>query len=295
MKNNFKNLDKLKVPLKNLDKLYTQKTKITKAEIINYYLKASHLILPHTKNKPFSMIHYPNGVEGDFFYQKECPKEAPDWLKTKAIPSSTRGEINWCLVNDLRSIVYMANRSVIEMHTWFSRLPNLKKADMAIIDLDPSGNAGFKEAVEIASAFGLILERINIFSVPMTSGGSGIHIRIPIKTSSFAEIQTFLLKLCNIVSEAYPDIATTERIVDKRGDKIYLDAIQNAYGKTIIAPYSLRARESIPVATPLLWEELKDKNLKPENFTIKNIFERLEKIGDLFQDFYKKKQIIPDI
>ncbi|MCL2522696.1 MAG: hypothetical protein FWE36_07565 [Erysipelotrichales bacterium] len=292
---NYINLNKLGIPLKNLDKSYTRKSIITKAEIIDYYIKANHLIQPHIKNKPFSMIHYPNGVGEDFFYQKECPKDAPFWLKTKAIPSSSKGEINWCLVNDLRSIIYMANRSVIEMHTWFSRLPNLKKADMAVIDLDPSGKSGFKEAIKIASAFGIILNKLNVFSVPMTSGGSGIHIRIPIKALPFSEIQDFLLKLCLIVTEAYPDIATTERIIDKRGDKVYLDAIQNAYGKTIIAPYSVRARESIPIATPLLWTELTNENLKPEDFTIKNIFKRLDSIGDLFQDFYKKKQLLPKI
>lgn len=289
-------IDNVYVPLKRLNKIYSEKDDIAKVEIIDYYIKIAPYLLPHIKNKPFSMIHFPEGVGGKNFYQKQCPVNAPEWLETiKLESSSEKGYITWCLINDAASIIYMANRSVIEMHTWFSRLPDLKKPDVAVIDLDPSGNTGFGEAIVIARAFRFLLKQLNIYAVPKTSGSRGIHIYIPIKPLPFDEVQNFLNKLCGVVVATYPNLATTERIVKNRGDKIYLDAVQNASGKTIIAPYSLRVRVNLPVAAPLLWEELDNDNLKAADFNIKNIFARLEKNGDLMKNFYAKAQTLPEI
>ena len=282
------------VLIKRPDKIYSAEDGILKSEIIDYYEKIAPYILPHIHNKPFSMIHFPEGVGGKFFYQKERPQDAPDWLENiKLKSSSEKGFINWCLVNDTASIIYMANRSVIEMHTWFSRLPNLEKPDIAVVDLDPSGDTGFKEAVYIAKAFKILLKELSIYAVPKTSGSRGIHICIPIKPVPFSEVQKFLNHLCLIVVSTYPKLCTTERIVKSRGNKIYLDAVQNAQGKTIIAPYSLRAKVNIPFSAPLLWEELDNENLKASDFNIKNIFNRLNEKGDLFKDFYNKAQTLP--
>jgi bifunctional non-homologous end joining protein LigD len=281
------------VPLKNLNKIYSKDDGVLKAEIIEYYANMANFLIPHIQNKPFSQLYFPEGVGGKMFYQKQKPVNAPAWLNSVTLPSSKKGELEWCLVNDAASVVYMANRSVIEMHTWFSRLPNLAMPDVAVIDLDPSGGSGFNEARVLAKAFGVLLKELNIFAVPKTSGGRGMHIYIPIKPIPFVEIQQFLQTLCSIIALNFKNIATTERTVNKRGDKIYLDYIQNAYGKTIAAPYSLRARGHLPVSAPLLWSELDDINLNPATFNIKNIFNRIETVGDLFKDFYLKAQALP--
>lgn len=280
------------IELKNLNKFYDKG--ITKAEVISYYIDIANYLLPHIINKPFSMIHFPDGVNGKNFYQKQCPKNAPSWLKTVKLKSETRGSIDWCLVNDLASIVYMASRSVIEMHTWFSRLPDLSKPDIAVIDLDPSGNTGFSEAQFIAKEFGTLLNQIGLYSVPKTTGSKGIHIYIPIKDASFDDVREFLERLCFIIESTYPKLATTERIVKRRENKIYLDWVQYGMGKTIAAPYSLRARPGLPVSTPLRWEEL-DKPIDPKEFNIYTILNRIKKEGDLFEGFYQRRQKLPKL
>ena len=289
----YVNIENHEVAIKNLAKVYSDKGRVLKGEVIEYYVKIAPLILPHIHNKPFSMIHFPDGESGKSFYQKQCPREAPAWLKTVSLKSSVKGSIDWCLVNDTASMVYMANRGVIEMHTWFSRLPDLTAPDMAVIDLDPSGDTGFKEAVYIARVFRSVLEQLNVYSVPKTSGGRGLHICIPVKNADFNRVQEFLKHICISVAATYPQRATMERSVIKRGDKIYLDAVQNAQGKTITAPYSLRARPHIPVSTPLEWDELLSDTLMPADFTIRNIFARISEKGDLLKDFYKKAQELP--
>lgn len=280
------------IELKNLDKFYDKST--TKAEVISYYIDIADYLLPHIIDKPFSMIHFPDGVGGKSFYQKQCPKNAPSWLKTVNLKSKTRVSIDWCLVNDLPSIVYMASRGVIEMHTWFSRLPDLLLPDVAVIDLDPSENTSFSQIQFIAKEFGKILNQIGVYSVPKTTGSKGIHIYIPVKDASFDKVREFLDRLCFIIQSTYPDLATTERIVKRREDKVYLDWVQNGKGKTIAAPYSLRARAGLPVSTPLRWEEL-DTPLDPKEFNIYTILNRIKKEGDLFEGFYHKRQKLPKL
>lgn len=290
------NIEEKNLELSNLDKVYYPKINLTKGEVLDYYIKIAPYILPHIKNRPFSMLNFPDGVEGKNFYRKQCPADAPEWLQTIKIPSETKGDINWCMVNDLASLIWMANRSCIEMHTWFSRAEDLKKPDIAVMDLDPSGNAGFKEAVIAAKGYHILLDELKITAFPKTSGATGIHIVIPIEPIyTFEEVRFFLIKLSKIITDTYPQVTTTQRTISKRGDKIYLDAVQNASGKTIPAPYSLRATQDATVSAPLLWKELDENTLSPENFTIYNIFERIQEKGDLVSNIYGLKQRLPKI
>jgi len=285
------------VPLKNLEKVYFPESGVSKADVLEYYLFAAPYILPHIKDKPFTMIHFPHGLGGDgkMFYQKQRPDNAPDWLHSVRLDSEKRGHIDWCLVNDEASLSYMVNRGVLEMHTWFSRLPDLDRADIAVIDLDPSGATGYPQARILAQAFHSLLDELKIKAFPKTSGGRGIHIAIPIALTPFNKIQEFLLSLCRIIAEAYPETATMERFIDKRGNRVYLDAVQNQAGKTIAAPYSLRVKRGAPVSAPLFWEELEDEFFTPADINITNIKSRIERYGDLTEGFYSIKQILPRI
>lgn len=281
--------------LTNLEKVFWPELNLTKADLINYYIKIANYILPYLKDRPFSMKPFPDGIKGKSFYQKQCPKEAPDWLQTTPIYSKKKGYVDWCLINDLPSLVWIANRACIEMHTWFSKLPDLNKPDMAVLDLDPSGNIGFRETVVVAKIFKIILDELNLFSIPKTSGATGIHIYIPIKQKyKFSEVRYFLLEICKLVEKFKPDLATTERNVKKRGNKVYLDAVQNSSGKTVPAPYSLRPTPEATVSTPIFWEEL-DKDISPKEFNIFTIFGRLNIHGDLFQEFFTRKQNLPTL
>lgn len=290
-------LSGVSVPVKNLEKIYFPESGLSKADVLDYYIYAAPYILPHIKNKPFTMIHFPHGLGGDgkSFYQKQRPDGAPDWLEGVKLPSEKRGAIDWCLVNDEASVAYMVNRGVLEMHTWFSRLPDLNKADVAVIDLDPGGATGFHEARILARAFRSLLDELKLKSFPKTSGGRGIHIYIPIALTPFDRIQSFLIPLCRIIADAYPEAATMERFIHKRGNRVYLDAVQNNNGKTIAAPYSLRVRPGAPVSAPLFWEELDDDYLSPQSINISNIKSRIEKYGDLMKDLYSYKQILPKL
>jgi bifunctional non-homologous end joining protein LigD len=178
------------------------------------------------------------------------------------------------------------------MHAWFSRLPDLSRPDIAVIDLDPSENSDFSDVKRLALFFKKVLDDLGIVSYPKTSGGDGLHICIPITPLPFKDVQMFLFSLCAAAVKEFPDTATTERFIAKRGGRIYLDAVQNAAGKTIAAPYSLRVRPRAPVSAPLHWDELKSRALTPSAFNIKNIRTRIAREGDLTAGMYDKKNDI---
>jgi bifunctional non-homologous end joining protein LigD len=288
-------IDNRTVPLKHLEKFYFPDEGITKADIMDYYIYAAPYLLPHIEGKPFSMIHFPHGLGGDgkSFYQKQRPADAPGWLKSVELPSGNeRGAIDWCLVNDAAGVLYMVNRGVPEMHTWFSRLPDLSRPDVAVLDLDPPDGADFGGVKKIALFFKKLLDGLSLKSYPKLSGGSGLHIYIPIEPRPFPDVQKFLSSLCAIAAREYPALATTERPIAKRGARTYLDAVQNARGKTIAAPYSLRVKPGAPIAAPLHWDELKARALRPASCNLKNIRGRLEREGDLTAGMYGIRQRI---
>jgi len=281
------------VEVTHLEKVYFPEEGITKGDLIEYYIRMSPYILPYLKDRPFTMVPYPHGVEGKLFYQKQRPENAPAWMAGVKVPSEKRGHIDYCLVNDIPSLVFMANKGCIELHGWFSRAPALDKPDVAIFDLDPSGNTGFADAVAAARLIKVILDEYGLTAVPKTSGMTGLHIVIPIRPTSFSEVQDFLKAICRVVEKAHPERFTTERTVAKRGDRVYLDAIQNARGKTIPSPYSVRPSPMATVSAPLTWEEVHDDTLTPARFTMRNIEERVKELGDLFAPVYSLRQVLP--
>lgn len=281
------------VEVTHLDKVYFPETGITKGALIEYYIRMAAWILPYLADRPFTMVPYPHGVTGKSFYQKQRPEGAPAWIKGVKVPSDKRGHIDYCLINDTASLVYMVNRGCIETHAWFSRVPDLDMPDIAVFDLDPSGNTGFADAVAAARLIKVILDEYGLTAVPKTSGMSGLHVVIPIRPVPFREVQAFLTSICKVVEKAQPGRFTTERSIAKRGDRVYLDAVQNARGKTIPSPYSVRPSAKATVSAPLTWEEVMDDTLTPERFTMQNIEERVKRLGDLFEPVYRMRQVLP--
>ena len=281
------------VVLTNLDKVLFPKINGTKAELIDYYMKMAPYVLPYMKGRPFSMLHYPDGVDGKSFFQKQRPGDAPGWLKSVPIPSKKK-TVEWCLVDDLPSLIYMANRACIETHAWFSRLPDLDKPDIAVFDIDPSGNTGYREAVQAALLIRVALKEYALTAVPKISGKTGVHVVIPIEPVPFEKVRAFLKSVCAAIEKAYPDRFTTERIIAKRGDRVYLDAVQNSRGKTLPSPYSVRATATATISVPVTWEELED-GMAPEDHTIRNMQQRIQKKGDLFALVYEMRQTLPTL
>jgi bifunctional non-homologous end joining protein LigD len=280
------------VELTNLDKLYFPEAGITKGDMIDYYIRFAQYILPWLRNRPFTMVPYPHGAGGKSFYQKQIPDNAPEFLESAELPSERRGSIKWSLVNNLPSLVYMANRACIEMHAWFSRLPKPDEPDVAIFDLDPSGNTGYSDAAAAAKLIRIILDDMKIKAFPKTSGATGLHIVIPIEPAPFEKVRGFLTGICRMVEQADPGRFTTERTIAKRGDRVYLDAVQNARGKTIPSPYSVRATAAATVSAPLSWDEV-EGGAEPGQFTIRTIGERIKQTGDLYAPLYAMRQRLP--
>lgn len=284
----------ISVPLTHLDKVMYPELGLTKADVIDYYIKVSRYILPYLKDRPFSMIPFVNGAQGESFFQKQRPAGAPAWLTSVAIPSGAR-VINYCLVNDLPSLLYMANRGCLEMHAWFSRYPSLDTPDVAVFDIDPSGNTGFKEACAAAKLIKTALDSFSLWSIPKTSGKQGIHVFVPIEPTPYEKVRQFLRFVCSMVEDAQSELFTLERSVGKRGNRVYLDVVQHGRGKTLPTPYSLRATPRATVSAPVTWEELSSASLSPSDFTIGNITERLERIGDLFAPVYTLRQTLINV
>lgn len=276
-------VDKVSVQITNPDKMYWPEAKLTKYDLLDYYIQMSDYILPYLKDRPESLHRHPNGIQGDSFYQKDH-ENLPQWIETIAIASkSSEKEINYLLCQNQAALLYMNNLGCIELHPWHSTIFQLDRPDYAIIDLDPSKENTFEQVIETALITKKVLDRAKIKGFCKTSGASGIHIYIPMGgLYSYEEARDFTKLMCVYINEQLPDLTTLERSLKKRGPKIYLDYLQNRKGQTIASAYSVRPEKHATVSTPLDWSEVKP-GLKVADFTIKTVPERVLNKKDLFK------------
>ncbi len=273
--------DELK--LTNVTKIFWPKEGYTKGDVIAYYDRVDELILPYLKDRPENLNRHPGGIAGPNFYQKNFTYKPPKFVKTKKVWSdSNNANLNYLLCQNKETLLYLANLGCIEINPWSSRVGALEKPDWMIIDLDPGTNT-FNEVIKVAQVVHKYLELSCEESYVKTSGKTGLHILVPLgATYEYATIRDFAHLLMQMVHREVPALTSLERNPKKRKDKIYLDYLQNSAGQTIAAPYSLRPTEGATVSTPLEWKEVR-KGLDPKKFTIKTIFPRLKKKGDLFK------------
>lgn len=271
------------VTLTNLNKVFWPKEKYTKGDLINYYTSVAKYIMPYLKDRPESLNRHPNGITGQNFFQKNVAQMPPDWVTTQEIFSESNGtNIRYLICQNEATLIYLANLGCIEINPWFSTIKHLDKPDYLAIDLDPEG-VTFDAVIECALAVKEVLERAGAPGFPKTSGATGIHIYVPLKGKYDYEIsKEFAHVIAQITNEMLPDTTSIERSPSKRQHRIYVDFLQNRKGQTLAAPYSVRPKPMATVSTPLKWKELK-KGLTPENFTIKNMLKRIERLGgDIF-------------
>ncbi len=269
----------------NLTKIYYPEDGITKGDLIQYYDTVAPLLLPHLKDRPLSLKRYPNGIHGEWFFQKNTPESYPDWLRTETID-----KIRYVLADDKRSLLYLVNLGCIDQNPWMSRVGSLENPDFILIDLDPQ-ECGYDKIVEAALLVKEKLDAIGLKGYPKTTGGDGMHIYIPMKPGyTYAMARQFAEVISMLLAAQRPDLFTTPRSVEKREkNKVYFDWMQIAESKTISAPYVARAYKGAPVSTPLAWDEVKP-GLTPGQFTIRNAPERFARMGDLFADVLRKPQ-----
>jgi len=280
--------------LSNLDKVFWPEEGITKGDLLAYYRAVAPVILPHLKDRPFTMKRYPDGWQGGHFFQKDAPKHMPEWIPTAEYRSVSRESrekrmIRYPLVNEELALLWMVNMGCIDMNAWYSRVDKPERPDFVLFDLDPSDDVGFPETVEVALLVKQLLDGIGLTSFAKTSGADGIHVLVPIErrwtyenTREFAEI------VARALASTHRGLVTTEWQKAKRRG-VLIDANQNGEGKTIASVYSVRPKEGAPVSTPLRWNEV-GPSLDPAVFTMEAVLERVHADGDLFAGVLTEKQ-----
>ena len=282
--------------LSNLDKVFFPEGGLTKGDLLAYYRDVAPALIPHLKERPFTMKRYPDGRDGKFFFQKDAPKHMPDWIESKAFLSTSRESrqkrmIRYPIVNDDLALLWMVNMGCIDMNVWYSRIDRPERPDFVLFDLDPSPDVGFKEVVQVALLVKDVLDTLGLEGYPKTSGSDGMHVLVPIQrrytysaTREFAEI------VAKTLERTHRGLVTTEWSKQKRRG-VLIDANQNGEGKTIASVYSVRPREGAPVSTPLRWDEVTE-SLDPLDFTMDVVLGRIERNGDLFEAVLHGKQSI---
>ena len=281
--------------LSNLDKPFWPEEGITKGDLIAYYRDIAPALVPHLRDRPFTMKRFPDGWNGKFFFQKDAPKHMPDWIPTRQFEASTRDKppkrrlIDFALVNDELSLLWMANMGCIDMNTWYSRVDKPSRPDWVLFDLDPSPDVGFPETVRVALLIKQMLDLLELKSFPKTSGSEGIHILVPVaRRHTYAQTREFSEIVAGALARAHPGLATTEWTKAKRRG-VLIDSNQNGEGKTIASAYSVRPKPGAPVSTPLRWDEV-DESLDPAAFTMEAVLQRVAREGDLFEGVLTTKQ-----
>jgi len=278
------------VLVKNLEKVFWPTDGYTKGDVMEYYIKVWPYLAPHLKDRPLSLVRYPEGINGQFFYQKNFPK-APPWVERIPVPSAKR-VIHYVMANNLETLVWAVNLGCIEMHPWLSTRQDLAHPTYVIFDLDPMPPATFRDAVRVALALKTLTDHLGLALLPKISGATGLHLYLPVKPIyTYEQTGTFVQRLGEAVIRVIPELATNERMVSARGGKVYIDHLQNRKGKTIASVYSLRPFPGAPVSMPVTWEEL--PAVQPASFTITTALDRLANLGDLFAPLLTTQQELP--
>lgn len=289
-KDQVKKIGKQQVLLTNQKKLYFPEDRVSKGDIVDYYQRISKFILPHLRNRPQSLNRFPNGIGGLSFYQKDADEHTPNWVTLEKVYSETNDKyLDYIICNDKETLAYLNNLGCIELNVWTSRVQKAEFPDYLVLDLDPSEKNTFEDVIEAALVVKEVLDRIGIVGYPKTSGSSGIHVYIPMGGKyTYDQVKGFGHILMQLVQEKLPELTTLERSLQKRDKKkIYLDYLQNRRAQTLASVYSIRPKPGAPVSAPLEWAEVK-KGLRPTDFNIFNMAERLKDKGDLFKPVLEK-------
>lgn len=256
------------VRITNPDKVFWPETGTTKGQMIEYYIKVSPLLLPCLEGRLVSLQRFPHGAHGKGFYQKNCPVNAPQWVRTYTLEGKGGKATRWVLIEDLPTLVWLVNSGVIEFHPWLSSIGSLDYPDYAVFDLDPMEKYGFDEVRQVAQAIGRLLDRLELISRVKTSGATGLQIFVPlVPVYTYIQVRDFVHACCQIIHKDLFNWTTLERSITNRQGKIYLDYMQNAMGQTIISAFSLRPQPIPTLSFPLEWDDLQ-QSISPREYSL---------------------------
>ena len=289
-----------KVEVTNLDKIFYPKAGFTKGDVIDYYVRISSVLLPHLKNRPITLKRYPDGVEGIFFYEKQCPAHRPKWVKTTKVAKSEGGQINYCVINDLPSLVWAANLADLELHTFLHKGPAILRPTAIAFDLDPGPPADIVLCCEVALWLKGLFEALKMVSFAKTSGSKGLQVYIPINSATtYDKTKAFSHAIAELLESQRPEMVVSKMQKNLRSGKVLVDWSQNDDHKTTVNVYSLRAKDYPAVSTPVSWEEVESvvrkRNAKQLSFEAKEVLKRVEEMGDLFSPVLTLKQKLPSL
>jgi len=287
------------IQVSNLDKVLYPKVGFTKGQVIDYYIRVAPVLLPHLKDRPLTMKRYPDGVEGEFFYEKNCPSHRPKWVKTAKVWSEGNNRtMNYCLAQDLPTLVWAANLADLELHTSLARKRDVTRPTMMVFDLDPGAPADIVQCCQVGLWLRDVLAKMKLKSLPKTSGSKGLQVYVPLNTSvTFDQTKDLSRALAQHLERDHADLVTSNMSKAVRKGKVFVDWSQNDEHKTTICVYSLRAKEEPTVSTPVTWDEiascLKKKKADLLKFRSDKVIARVEKMSDLFEPVEKLKQKLP--
>jgi bifunctional non-homologous end joining protein LigD len=290
-----------RLKLSNLDKVLYPAVGFTKGQVIDYYTRIAPAVLPHLCDRPLTLKRYPDGVDGPFFYEKQCPSHRPDWVRTAPIWSGhTKRVIQFCLANDLPTLVWTSNLADLELHTSLSLAEDVMRPTMIAFDLDPGSPAAILECAQVALLLRELLEELGLKGVPKTSGSKGMQLYVPLNTPvTYDETKPFARALAMLLEKQHPKLIVSTQAKAKRKGKVLVDWSQNDDAKTTVCVYSLRARERPTVSTPLEWDEvesaLRRRDAERLVFDSEAVLKRVERNGDLFAPVLDLEQTLPSL
>lgn len=277
-----------KVELTNLDKIFWPEG-FTKGDLVGYYHQVAPFVLRYLKDRPVVMSRYPDGINGKHFYQKERPEYTPDWVET--VPVAHEGAqrvINYIVCRDEATLVWIANQGAIEMHAWLGKADHLEHPDLAVLDLDPAEGAKWRQVIDVALLARTVLVEFGLAGFPKTSGATGVHIFIPLEpVHTYRETTRAMEAVARLITGVCA-FATTERVIERRTGKVYIDYLQNTAGKTMAFPYSVRPLTTAPVSTPVTWEELEGLQ-EVKSLNLRTVPERVQTHGDPYAGLFERR------
>jgi bifunctional non-homologous end joining protein LigD len=281
--------------LSNLDKVLYPAVGFTKGHVIDYYTRVAPAVLPHLQDRPLTLKRYPNGVEGGHFYEKQCPSHRPDWVRSEPVELSSK-TINFCICDDLATLVWLANLADLELHPSLSRVPDVERPTVMAFDLDPGPGAGLAECCEVALILRAALDALGLECFAKTSGSKGIQVYVPLNMGE-VDYDHGTKRLSNALARhlesEHPKLIVSSQKKELRKNKVLIDWSQNDEHKTTVGVYSLRARERPTVSTPVAWDEVEAGDPDALVFEPDDVLARVEEHGDLFAPVAELRQSLP--
>lgn len=288
MSNTLK-LGRRTVEVSNPDKPFFPDDGLTKGDLVAYYRRVGETMLPYLRDRPATLHRFPDGIEGDDFYQQQRPDHLPDWVGGAELSRRSGGAVTHTVVDSVAALVVVANTGCITPHVWLSRVDQPERPDQLVFDLDPPPHGGFEVVRFAARTLRELLDEIGLAPLVKTTGSKGLHVVVPlVRRHDFEEVRDFAGRIAELLAARHSDRLTTRQRKDRRRGRLYLDVQRNAYGQHAVAPYAVRALPGAPVATPIEWSELSNADMSPRRYTVQNIFRRLGQRDDPWQGAWRR-------